>query len=66
MSKIYISLDNDELDKICFDYYGSHSIEEVLLANRDLAKKLPLLPAGTQIILPDIEVKSADKVRLWD
>lgn len=68
MAYIYRSSDGDELDKICYDYYGysSGAIELVLAANRDLAKQLPSLPAGVLITLPDIPKPEKETIKLWD
>ena len=69
MAKIYITNQDDELDKICFDYYGytSGSIELVLEANRDLAKELPYIPEGTQIVLPELpKPTQTTTTRLWE
>lgn len=68
MSNIYRTIQNDELDLICFQYYGftSGSVEAVLAANRDLAKELPLLQEGIEITLPEIEKPVTTVKRLWD
>ena len=68
MSNIYRTIQNDELDLICFQYYGftSGSVEAVLAANRDLAKELPLLKDGLEITLPEIEKPVTTVKRLWD
>ena len=68
MSNIYRTIQNDELDLICFQYYGftSGSVEAVLEANRDLAKELPLLQEGIEITLPEIEKPVTTVKRLWD
>lgn len=68
MSNIYRTIQNDELDLICFQYYGftSGSVEAVLAANRDLAKELPLLKEGLEITLPEIEKPVTTVKRLWD
>ena len=68
MTKTYITIQDDELDAICFQFYGytSGSIEKVLEANRDLAKELPYIPAGVKITLPAIEKPAIKTTRLWD
>tara|TARA_X000001036_G_scaffold87055_1_gene79126 strand:- start:2625 stop:2831 length:207 start_codon:yes stop_codon:yes gene_type:complete len=68
MTKIYRTIDGDELDQICFEYYGysNGSVEAVLFANKDLAKKLPFLEAGINITLPDLAQPVKNTVRLWD
>ncbi len=68
MINIYRTIQNDELDLICFQYYGftSGSVEAVLEANRDLAKELPLLQEGIEITLPEIEKPVTTVKRLWD
>jgi phage tail protein X len=54
----YQCRDGDELDAICFDYYGFSrgSVEQVLAheQNRELAEKLPILEVGDSVYLPDI------------
>tara|TARA_B100000459_G_C8598314_1_gene210853 strand:+ start:5091 stop:5300 length:210 start_codon:yes stop_codon:yes gene_type:complete len=69
MSKIYITIQDDELDQICHDFYGyaSGSVELVLEANRDLAKELPYIREGIQIILPEIPKPTVNPTtRLWE
>lgn len=68
MAYVYRSSQGDELDEICFNYYGysSGAIELVLAANRDLAKQLPNLPAGVLITLPDIPKPETKTINLWD
>ena len=51
----YITKQDDELDAICFQFYGKTrgTVEAVMDANRELAKYLPLIPEGQTIILPE-------------
>lgn len=67
--QFYITRQNDELDYICWRYYGftARSVETVLLANPNLAEFLPLLPAGLRIKLPELSAPSTTTVlRIWD
>lgn len=68
MTKTYITIQDDELDSICFQFYGysSGAVEQVLEANRDLAKELPYIQAGVKITLPSIEKPAIKTTRLWD
>jgi phage tail protein X len=69
MTTFYRCRDGDVLDAVCFDFYGtleSHVVEQVLAANIGLAGRGVFLPAGLQIVLPDIDLTSDDGVKLWD
>ena len=68
MSVIYTTQDNDTLDWICFNHYGSsEALIPVLEANRHLASLPPLLPQGLQVVLPDWQAPSQDVggISLW-
>jgi phage tail protein X len=69
MSQLYVTSQFDELDHICWRYYGrtQQTVEAVLLANPGLADMLPILPEGLQILLPDLpEPSTTETVRIWD
>ena len=69
MSQLYVTRQFDELDDICWRYYGrtQQTVETVLLTNPDLADMLPILPEGVTIMLPDIPTPStSETVRIWD
>lgn len=69
MSQLYVTQQFDELDAICWRYYGrtQQTVEAVLLANPDLAEMLPILPEGVTISLPDLpEPSTSETVRIWD
>ena len=69
MSQLYVTRQFDELDEICWRYYGrtQQTVEAVLLVNTNLADLLPILPEGVKIMLPDLPAPStSETVRLWD
>jgi len=69
MSTLYRTRDGDMLDRICQLYYGhtDGTVELVLAANKGLALKGPLLPAGLVIDLPDAPAApEAQPLQLWD
>lgn len=70
MAFTYVTSQDDELDAICFRYYGrtQGTVEVVLEANRDLANLMPHFDAGVRITLPDISAPSQINraIRLWD
>lgn len=66
----YITKQDDELDAICFSFYGKTrgTVEAVLDANRELAKYLPLIPEGQTIMLPEIASETPETpaaTKLW-
>ncbi len=65
---IYRTRDGDTVDAICWRYYGRASAaEQVYEANRDLAERGAILPAGLEITLPDLApAEPASTIRLWD
>lgn len=69
MSQFYVTRQFDELDYICWRYYGRtrQTVEAVLRANPNLADLMPILPEGLQILLPDLPTPStSETVRIWD
>lgn len=69
MSQTYITRQFDELDAICFRYYGrtQGTVEAVLLVNTNLADLLPVLPPGIAIELPDLpQPETTSTLRIWD
>lgn len=70
MNKIYVTSDGDTADLIAWNYYGTRAgrtVELLLEANRGLADRGPLLPAGIEVILPDLPTPATQQgVRLWD
>lgn len=71
MPTIYQTRDGDVLDAICASYYGEDNIGktvvQVLEANRDLADRRAVYPAGLFITLPDIAPPVAQSpIQLWD
>lgn len=70
MAFSYVTSQGDELDLICFNYYGRTrgTVEVVLEANRDLADKMPFFEEGLTIVLPDITAEAPatpTAIRLW-
>jgi phage tail protein X len=72
MSQTYISRDGDTLDYIAYAQYGTVSPEilnTVLAANFGLSDLGPLLPIGTAVALPVIDVATEtateNEVSLW-
>lgn len=71
MSKIVTSIQGDTVDLICWRHYGATSgaVEAVFAANPDLAAKGAVLPFGTKITLPDVDIANetaTTTVSLWD
>lgn len=69
MSELYITRQFDEVDEICWRYYGrtQQTVEIVLQANPNLADLMPILPAGITISLPEIPAPStSETLRIWD
>lgn len=64
---VYYSKQGDTLDLICHHYYGRQSgaLEQVLVHNPNLARLDVLLPVGTRIVLPAIEIDSEQTTALW-
>jgi len=69
MSQLYITRQFDQLDAICWQFYGrtQQTVEAVLLANPNLADLLPILPEGLTLELPDLPAPStSETLRIWD
>lgn len=69
MSELYVTRQFDEVDNICWQYYGrtQQTVEAVLLANPNLGDLLPILPEGLTIELPDLPAPStSETLRIWD
>lgn len=69
MAEKIITNQGEMADIICRRTYGDESgyVEAVLAANPGLAAKGPVLPMGTSVVLPDIEVSTETRViKLWD
>ncbi|MCO8066817.1 tail protein X [Acinetobacter schindleri] len=70
MAKTINALQNDTVDAICWREYGRSSgvVEKVLEANPGIAAYGPILPMGTEVILPDLETPQQIKqtIQLWD
>lgn len=69
MSQLYVTRQFDELDDICWRYYGrtQQTVEAVMVANPNLAELMPILPEGLQILLPDLpEPSTSETLRIWD
>lgn len=69
MSQIYVTKQFDEVDLICWKYYGrtQGTVEAVLVVNQNLADLAPILPEGLQIMLPDLpQPETTETARIWD
>lgn len=70
MTKTYTTRQGETVDIACFAHYGRTAgvVEAVLSANRGLAAIGPLLPLGTEILMPDMPSVSAERrlISLWD
>lgn len=64
----YTTIDGDMVDAVCRRHYGRRrgAVEAVLAANPGLAAQGPLLPAGVEILLPDLPDPAPPVERLWD
>ena len=65
----YTTIQGDMVDIICRKTYGDESgyVEQVLEANQGLAAKGPVLPVGTVVNLPELEVvQTIPVISLWD
>lgn len=74
LAAFYVSKDGDTVDYVVWKHYqqqnartGPRLVEQVIEANPGLAGVGPILPVGTRIKLPVIEVPDVkETVRLWD
>ncbi|MFK1433035.1 tail protein X [Pseudomonas aeruginosa] len=68
MATIYRTSSGDELDTVCFHYYGHVAgvVEAVYDANPWLADEPQPLRAGLLILLPEVERPAVGELRLWD
>ena len=70
MSITISTLDGDFLDDLVAQHYGvgavSAALNAVLAANPGLAAMGPVLPAGVEIVLPDLAPADAGVLRLWE
>lgn len=66
----YIAREGDTVDLIAWRYYGRQDarvVEQVLAANPHLADHGPVLPGGTELVLPAITTSTQSQgLRLWD
>ncbi len=65
----YRTATGEMLDSICHQYYNARpgATEEVLAANPGLAKLGAIIPANTEIFLPELSPPlNNSKVSLWD
>ncbi|WP_312382036.1 tail protein X [Stutzerimonas balearica] len=60
----------DTVDAICWRHYGRTAgvVEQILEANPGLADLGPVIPHGTQVLLPEQAVRAEQRrmVNLWD
>jgi len=70
MAYKYTTKEGDTVDYIAWRTYGTQTgqvVELLLDANRGLADRGPILPAGLKLNLPDMpEPEQENGVRLWD
>lgn len=69
MSQLYRTLQFDEVDAICWRFYGrtQQTIEAVMARNPGLADLMPILPEGIIIELPDLQQpETTETLRVWD
>ena len=71
MATTITSIQGDTVDLICWKHYGKSSgvVEEVLNYNPHLSDLDPILPIGTQILLPEIssnQTNTKATIQLWD
>lgn len=66
----YITKDGDTADYIAWKYYGNQdagTVAALVDANKGLADRGPVLPAGLVIHLPEITTPATTQgVKLWD
>jgi phage tail protein X len=70
MTRRVISREGDVLDLVALEAYGrtAGTTEAILDTNPAIAGLGPVLPAGVELILPDLadDTVAAGTVRLWD
>lgn len=70
MPQTYTTRQGETVDLVCSKFYGRTRdvTESVLATNPGLAALGTILPLGTQIVMPDIEARSAASklISLWD
>ncbi|NTF92601.1 tail protein X [Rhizobium rhizogenes] len=70
MAKTYTTRQGETVDSACSTHYGRTAgvVEAVLSANHGLAAIGPVLPLGTEILMPDMPSASAERrlISLWD
>jgi phage tail protein X len=70
MSEIYTTKQGETVDLACRAHYGrTRNVTEIVLAsNKHLARLGAVLPMGTRIIMPTVDLKVAARelVKLWD
>jgi phage tail protein X len=69
MSQLYVTRQFDELDLICWRFYGrtQQTVEALMVANPNLADLMPVLPEGLTIELPDLpDPETTTTLRIWD
>lgn len=62
------TIGGEMVDAIAHKHYGARpgAAESVLSANPGLAKIGPVLPAGVEIVLPDLPEVKPQEIKLWD
>jgi phage tail protein X len=64
------ALQGDTVDLMCWRYYGRTTgvTEQVLEANRGLARLGPVLPAGTAVVMPAATeaAEQQQRLQLWN
>lgn len=66
---VYRTVDRDMLDALCWKHYGrENAVTVVLEANPGLAEYGEVLPAGVEILLPELPAAAPapQPIRLWD
>ena len=69
MSRRMTSREGDRIDRIALEVYGrtAGTTEAILDANPGLEAMPPQLPAGVEIVLPEVAAEPVKPmVRLWD
>lgn len=64
----YLTREGDMVDEICWRYYGrtEKTTEAVYRRNPFLAKHPAILPAMLLIVLPVVDSRNADGIKLWN